>query len=83
VDGTGSFSNFSTGTNVQPQGNTGGAGYLESTASSGRTWDVATFTADSIPSCQSIQFKFNPPSAGTFNINDISIEYRQLRKRVT
>ena len=83
VDGTGSFSDFSTGTNVQPQGNTGGAGYLESTASAGSTWDVATFTADSVQTCQSIQFKFNPPTAGTFNINDISIEYRQLRKRVT
>ena len=83
VDGTGSFSDFSTGTNVQPQGNTGGAGYLESTANSGATWDVATFTADSIPSCQSIQFKFIPPSSGTFEINDISIEYRPIHKRVS
>ena len=83
VDGTGSFSDFSTGTNVQPQGNTGGAGYLESTATAGTTWDVATFTADSIPSCQSIQFKFIPPSSGTFEINDISIEYRPIHKRVS
>ena len=80
INGTGSFSDFSTSTNIQPQGNSGGAGYLESSTS----WDIATFTADTIKSCQSIQFKFNPPSSGTFNINDISIEYRSIRnKRVS
>ncbi len=80
INGTGSFSDFSTSTNIQPQGNSGGAGYLESSTS----WDIATFTADTIKSCQSIQFKFLPPSSGTFNINDISIEYRLIRnKRVS
>jgi hypothetical protein len=77
LDGKDSFSDFATASNVAPAGDD--SGDLDAQAS----WDVATFTADSIPSCQSIQFKFNPPSAGTFNINDISIEYRQLRKRVT
>jgi len=80
-DGTLDFNDFASGSNVSPQGDTGGAGYLESTGSSGREWDIATFTTDSISdtTCQSIQFRFNPPSSGTFEINDITIEYRILR----
>jgi len=46
-------------------------------------WDVATFSLANPISCQSIQFKLNPPSSGTFDINDISIEYRPLRKKVS
>ena len=78
VDGTKSFSDFATGSNITPQGDSGGAGYLESTSNSGADWDVATFTANSIVTCQSIQFKFNPPTSGLFEINDITIEYRVL-----
>jgi len=81
-NGTQSFGTFSTGTNVSPQGNTGGAGYLESTASSGTTWDVATFTADSISSdVQSVQFKLDLPTAGTFEVNDMTIEYRTITSK--
>jgi len=77
-DGTGSFTEFSTDTNIAPQGDTGGAGYLESTASSGSKWDVATFTADTVVTCQSIQFKFATMVDAKFEINDITIEYRVL-----
>ena len=75
VDGKKSFSAFSTGSNITPQGDAGGAGYLESSAA----WDVATFTANSVVTCQSIQFKIAPPTSSTFEINDITIEYRVIR----
>jgi len=74
INGTGGFSSFSTGSNITPEGNSGGAGYLESST----TWDVANFVADSIQSCQSIQFKLDLGS-GTFNINDMSIVYRPIK----
>ena len=79
VDGTQSYSEFAS--DITPQGNTGGSGYLESTASSGATWDVATFTASSPVSCQSIQFKLDLPSSGTFEVNDMTVEYRVLRAK--
>ena len=79
IDGKNSWSDFATGSNVTPAGTH--SGDLDEASA----WDVATFTADSVPSCQSIQFKFNPQqeSAETFDINDISIEYRPLYKRVS
>ena len=81
IDGTQSFSAFATGTGITPQGNTGGAGYLESTASSGETWDVAVFTPSSPISCQSIQFELDPPTSATMEINDMTIEYRIIRNK--
>jgi len=81
TDGTQSFSAFATGTGVIPQGSTGGAGYLESTASSGTRWDIATFTPSSPVSCQSIQFQLDLPSSGTFEVNDITVEYRTIRNK--
>ena len=80
-DGTQSFSEFATGTGITPQGDTGGAGYLESTASSGETWDVAVFTPSSPISCQSIQFELDPPTSATMEINDMTIEYRIIRNK--
>ena len=77
IDGKDSWSDFATGSNVSPAGDD--SGDLDGVSS----WDVATFTPSSPISCQSIQFKFNPPSSGTFDINDISIEYRTLHKRVS
>ena len=78
IDGKDSWSDFSTGSNVSPAGDH--SGDLDAVTA----WDVATFTADSVPSCQSIQFRFKPQqTAGTFDINDISIEYRQIHKRVS
>ena len=78
VDGKDSWGDFSTGSNVSPAGTD--SGDLDAVTA----WDVATFTADSIPSCQSIQFRFKPQQVtGTFDINDISVEYRPIHKRVS
>ena len=77
LDGKANFSYFATASNVAPAGDD--SGDLDAQAS----WDVAKFTADSVQICQSIQFKLNPPDAGTFEINDISVEYRPLYKRVS
>jgi len=47
-------------------------------------WDVLNATLAAPVECQSMQIKItNPTSTGTININDISIEYRTIRKRVT
>jgi len=73
-NGSQSYSAFATGSNVVPQGDTGGAGYLESDS----RWDVATFTADTIVNAQSVQFKLDLPTSGTFEVNDMTIEYRVL-----
>ena len=77
VDGKASFSDFATGSNVAPAGDS--SGDLDAQTA----WDVATFTADTVQTCQSIQFKFNPPDSGTFELNDISIDYRPIHKRVS
>jgi len=42
-------------------------------------WDIATFTASSPISCNTIQFLIDLPSTGIFEINEISIEYRMIR----
>ena len=79
VDGKGSYTDITTG-----DGTTTVGGSSSDTLAIASTWDVVKFTPASPLSCQSIQFKFNPPSCGTFNINDISIEYRTVRgKRVS
>ena len=77
VDGTQSFSSFTS--NIIPQGNVGGAGYLENTS----TWDVATFKPASPISCQSIQLRFDiPGSQPVVEVNDITIEYRIIRNKM-
>jgi hypothetical protein len=45
-------------------------------------WDVVTLTTASPISCQSIQIKFDAPSTGVFEINDITIQYRVIRGKV-
>ncbi len=75
INGTGSFSDFSTGSNVTPAGND--SGDLDAVS----TWDVGVFKADSIVSCQSIQFKIVLPDSGTFEVNDITIQYRTLKSK--
>ncbi len=42
-------------------------------------YDMATFTASTPISCGSIQFLISLPSSGTFEINEMSIEYRTIR----
>ena len=79
VDGKASYTDITTG-----DGTTTVGGSDSDTLAAASSWDVVKFKPASPLECQSIQFKFNPPSAGTFNINDISIEYRSIRnKRVS
>ena len=77
VDGTNSFSDFASGSNVSPAGDDSGD------LDAGIAWDIGIFTPTSPVTCQSVQFKVNPPSSGTFDINDITIEYRIISKRVS
>ncbi len=72
INGTGSFSDFSTGSNITPAGND--SGDLDATSN----FDIGVFKADNIVSCQSIQLKINLPDSGTFEVNDITIQYRVL-----
>ena len=77
VDGTQSFSSFTS--NIIPQGNVGGAGYLENAS----TWDVATFKPASPISCQSIQLRFDiPGTQPVVEVNDVTIEYRIIRNKM-
>jgi hypothetical protein len=82
ADGIARHSSFSTGTNITPQGDTGGAGYLESTGNGGATYDVAKFVADTPVTCQSIAFELNLPSSGLFEVNDMTIEYRVIPNKM-
>ena len=41
-------------------------------------WDVLTLTTSSPISCQSIQIKFESPTAGIFEINDMTVQYRVI-----
>jgi hypothetical protein len=69
VDGKGDFSSNGGGTFTGNFANTS-------------IWDVVTLTPSSTISCQSIQIKFASPSAGVFEINDITIQYRTIRNKV-
>jgi hypothetical protein len=55
-----------------------GGGTLTGNFITASRWDVATLTPSSPVSCQSIQIKFSSPSAGKFEINDMSIQYRVI-----
>ena len=46
-------------------------------------WDIATFTASSPISCNTIQLLLELPSSGTFELNEMSIEYRIIRGKTT
>ena len=79
ADGVEDFdSDFAEGGSTTPQGNTGGAGYLESTSDGGATWGTAVFTPSSPIECNSIAFKLDLPTSGKFEVNDMTIEYRIL-----
>ena len=65
-------------------GGDGGGTFTGNFADTSDKWDVVTLTPSSTISCQSIQIKFVPPSTGTFEINDMTIQYRVIRgKEVT
>ena len=56
--------------------------FATKTLATASAWDVATFKASSPVSCQSIQLRLNLPSNGTFEVNDITIEYRIIRNKM-
>ena len=62
----------------------GGGTFTGNFADTSDKWDVLTLTPSSTISCQSIQLKFEHPSSGSFEFNDITIQYRVIRgKEVT
>lgn len=60
----------------------GGGTFTGNFADTSDLWDVVTLTTASPISCQSIQIKFDAPSTGVFEINDITIQYRVIRNKV-
>ena len=59
----------------------GGGTFAGNFADTSGVWDVVTLTTTNPISCQSIQIKFDAPTAGIFEINDITIEYRVIRAK--
>jgi hypothetical protein len=76
VDGKGSWTDITTGAGTI----TTDAGDSD-TLPTASAWDVAVFKFASPISCQSIQLKFNPPDSALMEINDMTIEYREIRSR--
>ena len=72
IDGIGNFSSA------------GGGNFTGNFADTSDVWDVLYAYPSSPVECQSMQLKItNPTTSGTININDITIEYRPIYKRVT
>jgi len=72
IDGIGNFASA------------GGGAFTGNFADTSDVWDVLYAYPASPVECQSMQLKIsNPTNAGTIKINDISIEYRPIHKRVT
>ena len=71
VDGKGNFSGD------------GGGALTGNFADTSDKWDVLTATPSSTLSVQSLQLKLTAPDASFFDINDITIEYRPIHKRVS
>jgi len=72
IDGIGNFTSA------------GGGAFTGNFADTSGVWDVLYAYPASPVECQSMQLKIsNPTNAGTIKINDISIEYRPIHKRVT
>jgi hypothetical protein len=69
VDGTNNFSGA------------GGGTFTGNLIDTSNVWDIATLTTTTPISCQSLQIKF--ATTGTFEFNDMAIEYRPLYKRVS
>tara|TARA_Y100000361_G_C11161574_1_gene347745 strand:- start:5240 stop:8299 length:3060 start_codon:yes stop_codon:yes gene_type:complete len=62
----------------------GGGAFVGNFADTSGEFDVVTLTPSATLSCQSLQIRFIAPSAGVFEINDMTIEYRTIRnKKVT
>ena len=60
----------------------GGGSFTGNLVDTSGAWDVVKLTPATNPlSCQSLQIKFDVGSAGIFEINDISVEYRLIRNK--
>jgi len=57
--------------------------FATKTLSATNDWDIATFTASTPISCNTIQFLIELPSSGVFELNEMSIEYRIIRGKTT
>tara|TARA_Y100001938_G_scaffold10723_2_gene13272 strand:- start:30401 stop:32971 length:2571 start_codon:yes stop_codon:yes gene_type:complete len=55
--------------------------FKQETLSTSSDYDVKTFTSSTPVQAGSIQFKFILPNSGTFEINEMSIEYRVIRNK--
>ena len=76
-DGSTTFTNFDTCI-------VGGASSTTQLKASASNWDVAKFELSTIQSVQSLKLKLDVATAtSVININDISIEYRPISKRVS
>ena len=75
VDGKQSWADITTGAGTI----TTGAGDSD-TLPTASAWDVAVFKPASPITCQSLQLRINPPSTGSLEINDITVEYRIIRQ---
>jgi len=72
IDGIGNFASA------------GGGNFTGNFADTSDVWDVLYAYPSSPVECQSMQLQIsNPTTSGKININDISIEYRTIHKRVT
>ena len=72
IDGIGNFASA------------GGGSFTGNFADTSGVWDVLNATVSSPVECQSMQLQIsNPTNDGTIKINDISIEYRPIHKKVT
>ena len=59
------------------------AGSMARSESSGAGYDIAVFTPSATFECQSVSIKIEPTVTTGLYINDIQIEYRNVRKRVS
>ena len=72
IDGIGNFASA------------GGGNFTGNFADTSGVWDILYAYPSSPVECQSMQVQVsNPTNNGTIKINDISIEYRTINKRVT
>jgi len=59
------------------------SGSMPRSESSGAGYDIATFVPSATFECQSVSIKIEPTVTTGLYINDIQIEYREIRKRVS
>ena len=80
VDGGFNWTSFSTSI----VGGSGSTSQLQaSSTGTGEHWDIVKFSLASPVKCQSIKLKMDASTSAILNVNDISIEYRTLGKKIS